>query len=278
MVIVVTGVGVVTSDALESPPVAELLRGDRVRSLNREARLLLAAARRALSDAGHGRELPDPDRLGIVVASCHAGHDDYAALFLAGIDPGGPHVSPTRGPQTGLNAPAAQLSIRLPAGGPNATVSNGAVGGLDALAYARDALAAGRASAMLVGAVDVLPGTAGGAAVLVLEPADAARVEPGLAHAAVAGVATALAPDDDLAAARARSLRDALVAAGVAPDALATTVDVAAAGHVESTAAVVQLGAAASRLRRRELRGSVAVRASDDAGGAGAAVLVGEAA
>lgn len=278
----ITGVGRLTADALDTPPIVELLRGERLRSLNVETTLLLAAARLALQDAGRDQDAVEPDELGVVVATCHAGHRDYAELFLAGLDPTGPRVNPARGPQTGLNAPAAMISIRLGAGGPNATLSNGPVGGLDALSYAADALAAERAAAMLVCGVDVVPegvGAAGeteqpgAAVVIVLEPGGTTQPRPERIRALVAGVATACSAGDDAADAPARALHEACRIAGVEPEATAQAAFDANDGEAESTAAVTQLGDAASGLQRRELRGPLLVRAADDAC-AGAAILV----
>ncbi len=193
----ITGGAVVTAAQLEAPEVAELLRGERLRAVSPEARLLLAAARLALRDAGlYDAVLAiDPDELGIVVATRFAGLQDYVELYRSGTEGERPRVRPARGPQTGLTAPAAELSIRLPAAGPNATVSSGAVGGLDALRYAADQLAAGRASAMLVCEAEPAPPVLGGtqeerAAVVVLETAAGARARGTIPRALVASVAT----------------------------------------------------------------------------------------
>jgi 3-oxoacyl-(acyl-carrier-protein) synthase len=264
----ITGGGVASADDLETPAAGELLRGIRVRSLNAETQALLVAVRRALRDAALDEPAISPDELGVVVTTSRAGCDDYVALFRAAIDHEGPHVNPARGPQSGLNGPAAQVSIRLGAAGPNATISNGAVGGLDALRWASDALAAGRAAAMLVCGVDLAD--AGGAAVVVLEPAARAQARARRANgqALVAGVATAHAPRDDLADASARALEEALREAGVAAGEIRDSA-------LEGDAAVVaQLAGAASSLRRHEATGPLVVRACDGSCSAGAAVLL----
>lgn len=272
----ITGSGVLAAAAAETPAVAQLLGGERLRALNDETRLLLAAARLALRRAALGEQEIDPDALGIAVATGCAGHEDYVALFLAAHDPERPPVQLARGPQTGMNAPAAIISIKLGAGGPNATLANGAVGGLDALRYALDALATGRAAAMLVGAVDVTPGgqsgpPPGGAAAFVLEaPSRGGRPRT---RACVAGVATGHAPAGDLGRARERARGTALADAGIAPDAVAERHD-AVHDASDSVAAVAQLARAAERLHRGEARGPLLVGVADAGGGAGAAVLV----
>jgi 3-oxoacyl-(acyl-carrier-protein) synthase len=279
----ITGVGVVLVEELNAPPIAELLRGDRLRSTNDETKVLLAASRLALRDArltGGGMD-PDDD-LGVVVATQHAGHEDYIALYLSGIDRDHPHVNPARGPRTGLNAPAAQMSIRLHAAGPNATLSNGPVGGLDALRYAADAIQAEQATTMLVCGVDIMTAAespdeptrqSGGAAVVVLEAGGSARARSAPVRAIVAGVATAYSPQDDLADASARALRGALCTTNLPADAIESNFD-CTIGETAGMASVAQLVRAASSLCREEATGPVVVAISDEACSAGAAILV----
>jgi 3-oxoacyl-[acyl-carrier-protein] synthase II len=230
--------------------VENVLGGERHRFLNSESSLLLAAARLALADAEHPHEAIEGT--GIVVSTRHAGLQDYAELFWSALGEDAtaerltrtkratirPRVSPVRGPQTGLNAPAAQLSIRLGARGPNMTLTNGAAGGIDALAYAAGALETGRASAMLVGGVEVIPrvihghSPAGGrgrwrpsgpfdrhrtgpllgeaGVVAVLERDASARRRGARACARVRAATSAFAPDGDLENACRRSLTSAL--------------------------------------------------------------------
>ncbi|MFL5817033.1 MAG: beta-ketoacyl synthase N-terminal-like domain-containing protein, partial [Conexibacter sp.] len=205
----IAGCGAVSAAELEDPAVVELLQGERLRTVSLESRLLLAAARLALRDArshGDDREV-DADELGVVVATRHAGLQEYVDLYRSGTEGERPRVRPGKGPQTGLTAPAAEVSIRLPAAGPNATVCNGAVGGLDALRYAADRLAAGDARAMLVCELDLAPAVLqapaardGGdprrqrATVVVLERADAARGTGAAPRALLGAVATAFSP------------------------------------------------------------------------------------
>jgi len=223
----IAGTAAVTAAELEQPAVAELLAGERLRSVSVESRLLLAAARMALRDARARTDGPadDPDALGVVVATRHAGLQDYAELFREGTDAERPRVRPAKGPQAGLTAPAAEISIRLPAAGPNATVCNGAVGGLDALRYAADRLAAGDADAMLVCEVDLAPAVLRRnaddapelqrAAVIVLQRDEVVQARATAPCMRVLAVATAFSPTDDAAAAQMRAREQALDEAGV---------------------------------------------------------------
>lgn len=229
-----------------------VLEGERRGFLNAESWLLLAAARLALADADHPED--DMEQTGIVVSTRHAGLQDYAELFWSGLgqrrgetDAGTgarrPKVSPARGPETGLNAPAAHLSIRLGASGPNMTLTGGAVGGIDALSYALGALEAGRARTMLVGGVEViprvsyglrpeggsgtsqaprpfdrdrsgpLPGEAG--VIAVLERDSYAKRRRARIRARLRSATSTFAPDGDLQRACTRSLQSALTASGL---------------------------------------------------------------
>jgi 3-oxoacyl-[acyl-carrier-protein] synthase II len=277
----IAGAAVLTAAELERPAVAELLAGERLRAVSLESRLLLAAARLALRDARErtGGPAPDADALGVVVATRHAGLHDYVE-------------------QAGLTAPAAEVSIRLPAAGPNATVSNGAVGGLDALRYAADRIAAGDARAVLVCEVDVTPDVARPApadegtedpppqraAVAVLEHAPALRARGATPCALVGAVATAFAPSGDTAAAQARAVDEVLEAGGgeVAPEEVAVGGALAAdrgevtpgepASPPGDAGPVVQLAAAALRFARGEAHAPQLLQARD-AWSAGAVVI-----
>jgi 3-oxoacyl-(acyl-carrier-protein) synthase len=238
--------------------IEDVLEGERHRFLNLESSLLLAVARLALADAEHPQDAME--RTGIVVSTRHAGLQDYAELFWTALGKDAvaerltraerkatrPEVSPARGPQTGLNAPAAHLSIRLGARGPNMTLTNGAAGGIDALAYAAGALEAGRATTMLVGGVEVIPRVThtlrppgsneqwqvsprpfdryragpllGEAGVIAVLEQDASAQRRGVRARARMGAATsAFAPDGNLENASQRSLTSALNTCSLGP-------------------------------------------------------------
>ncbi|HEY2283062.1 MAG TPA: beta-ketoacyl synthase N-terminal-like domain-containing protein [Solirubrobacteraceae bacterium] len=296
--------------------VAAVLDGEPRGFLNAESRLLLAAARLALADARRSDD--GMQNTGIAVSTRHAGLQDYADLFWTGLaaaeEPTASHVgrtriSPAQGPQSGLNAPAAHLSIRLGAKGPNITFTNGAVGGIDALAYAVGALRSGRATTMLVGGVDVIPQVTHGlpmedsgpdvplaprpfdrdrsgpllseaGVIAVLEQAQQAEIRGVPIQASVRAVSATFAPNRDLKRASVRSLISALSACSLAPhevravfagangsiagdaaeshalhavfgDSTAVCAVKGATADSLGAAALVQLAAAVSSLRRR---------------------------
>ncbi|MFF1767816.1 thioesterase domain-containing protein [Streptomyces sp. NPDC058249] len=114
-------------------------------------------------------------------------------------------------PQTSSNVIAGWVAIRYRLRGPNLSVCNGATSGLDAVAWARNLIIAGRAEAAVVVGVepagDVVTRVLGqqstdAAVAVVLEPADAAASRGARPRATITGYA------------RARNLAAALVGAG----------------------------------------------------------------
>lgn len=239
---------------------AHMLSGERTRNMNRETLTLLAAARLALADAEHERFGGERD--GIVVSTRHAGLQDYADIYRTGVRDGPRGSNPSQGPQAGLNAPASHLGIRLAGEGPNMTISNGSVGGLDALTYAAAALDSGGADTMLVCGVEVassawidaLPSL--NARGRIPRPFDDARTGPVLGEAGVVAVlehesvalergvtprarlgavASAFSPRHDLAAALMWTLQSALERSPVSVNSLVGVV-AGADGSVEDAA------------------------------------------
>jgi 3-oxoacyl-[acyl-carrier-protein] synthase II len=167
MRVVVTGVGlavpgcVTVQDLLGGVVVpggfdpAKALLGRDLRHKDRASRLAIRAVEPALKDAGLFADgfTGQPDRTAVVVASilgilddvCH-GADVIAEKTVAGM-------SAVTLPQTSINVIAGSVAIRHGMRGPNVTLANGATSGLDAVHFARNLIAAGRAdTAVVVGA------------------------------------------------------------------------------------------------------------------------------
>jgi 3-oxoacyl-[acyl-carrier-protein] synthase II len=143
-------------NGMDPADVRTSLPSPQLRAITPESLMLQAAARAALADAELDLEEIEPERIGVAVSTQQAGLQDYAEQLWAGVREESGMVSPTHGPWTGFNAPAGHLGICFNAQGPNVTALNGAVGGIEALGYAIDALAADRADAMLVCGVEVI--------------------------------------------------------------------------------------------------------------------------
>ncbi|MGW2620472.1 beta-ketoacyl synthase N-terminal-like domain-containing protein [Streptomyces sp. NPDC001500] len=192
------------------------LIGRELRHKDRASRLALRAAEFALYDAG----LTDADAIftgaadsTAVVVSTNLGNADSVCEATDTIATAGVMgLSPLGLPQTSSNVIAGWVAIRYRLRGPNLTVSNGVTSGLDAVAWARNLIIAGRAEAAVV--VGVEPAnhvvtkifgrqSTDAAVAVVLEPADAAASRSARPRATITGYA------------RARNLGAALVGAGV---------------------------------------------------------------
>ncbi|MGA5193266.1 beta-ketoacyl synthase N-terminal-like domain-containing protein [Streptomyces exfoliatus] len=192
------------------------LRGREMRHKDRASRLALRAVEFAFQDAG--LTVGDAAFLGpadatAVVVSTNLGNVDSVCESTDTIATSGVMgLSPLGLPQTSSNVVAGWVAIRHALRGPNLTVCNGATSGLDAMSWARNLIAAGRAEAAVV--VGVEPAnevvtkllgeqTIDVAVAIVLEPSMAATARGARPRAALGGYA------------RAEDLPTALTAAGV---------------------------------------------------------------
>ena len=143
----ITGVGWAVAGP-DFPPETELTRRG-MRHKDRASRFALLAAERALQDAG----LLGALELGTaaVVLSSNFGNLDTVCDFMATIaTTSSSDLSPVRMPSLGSQITAAWVALQHGIGGPNLTLCNGASGGLDAVAWASNLIAANRATAALV--------------------------------------------------------------------------------------------------------------------------------
>ncbi|MFE9882657.1 beta-ketoacyl synthase N-terminal-like domain-containing protein [Streptomyces sp. NPDC005784] len=192
------------------------LGGREMRHKDRASRLALRAAESALHDAGltdaYATFTGVADSTAVVV-STNLGNSDSVCEATDTIARAGVRgLSPLGLPQTSSNVIAGWMAIRYGLRGPNLTVCNGVTSGLDALAWARNLILAGRAEAVVVAGVepanDVATKLLGkqspdAAVAIVLEPANAAAFRGARPRATIAGYA------------RARDLAAALTSAGV---------------------------------------------------------------
>ncbi len=223
-------------------------------TIGRASQMAAAAARLAVADAGLDPSALaaalDPDRGGVVMGTTSGEpleverYDDrVVAGDLAGVGRGMVDLYPCH---TIATAVAAELGL----GGPNAMIPTACAAGNYAIAHAADLLAEGRAELMLAGGADsfsritytgfarlgaiapeicqpfdrrrkgMIPGE--GAAVLVLEPLERARLRGATIYAEVAGYGlscdahhmTGAHPE---AAGAARAMEQALATSGLAP-------------------------------------------------------------
>lgn len=132
----------------------ELITSAHHRRMDALSRMVVAACRLALDDAGAGGV--DPARAGIVVGAAIGAAAESTQqldrLFLKGPAA----VSPMLFPNLVLNAPASYAAMELGFTGVNFTVAQGEISGESAIALGADTIRAGRADLVLAGGGDEL--------------------------------------------------------------------------------------------------------------------------
>lgn len=127
-----------------------------IRELDRSTRLICSAARLALDDARLEITDDNSDDVGISIGATFGSLHSISQFDRVGIIEGPRYVNPSHFPNTVINSPASQVSIRFGIKGFNTTVSNGFCAGLDSLIYGCDFLRLKRADAVLAGGVEEL--------------------------------------------------------------------------------------------------------------------------
>jgi 3-oxoacyl-[acyl-carrier-protein] synthase II len=207
--VVVTGFGAVRAPSLDTLPEPVRTRAGRA---ERVTQLVLSAAAPALAMAGLATTDGDPrPRIGVVLGTafgCFLTNAAYQRRFAEG---GPASASPRLFAATVSNAAAGELAIAYRLGGPAVTLTAGTVGGLAAIGHAVDLLRARQADVLVAGGMDAvdaalerwiadggLPAASPlgeGAAVLVLERADHARLRGARALGIVGDYELAFDPD-----------------------------------------------------------------------------------
>jgi len=127
-----------------------------VRELDRSTRLICSAAKLALDDAGLRISDDNSDAVGISIGATFGSLHSIFQFDRVRLSEGPRYVNPSHFPNTVINSPASQVSIRFGIKGFNTTISNGFCAGLDSLMYAADFLRMKRADAVLAGGVEEL--------------------------------------------------------------------------------------------------------------------------
>lgn len=127
-----------------------------LRDLDRSTRLLCSASKLALDDARLSMDEGSARSTGVAIGATFGSLHSIAQFDRTGLVEGPRLVNPSHFPNTVINSPASQVSIRFGIKGFNATISNGFCAGLDALAYAADFIRLQRADAVLAGGVEEL--------------------------------------------------------------------------------------------------------------------------
>jgi len=136
-------------------PVA-LLGKKGLRTLDRSTRLISSAAKLAIEDAGLEITDENTQSIGVSIGTTFGSLHSISQFDRDGLIEGPKYVNPSLFPNTVLNSPASQVSIRFKIKGFNTTISTGFCAGLDAISYACDFVRMQRAAIALAGGVEEL--------------------------------------------------------------------------------------------------------------------------
>lgn len=127
-----------------------------LRELDRSTRLVCSASKLALDDAGLVINDENSDQVGVSIGATFGSLHSISQFDRVGLTEGPRFVNPSHFPNTVINSPASQISIRFRIKGFNTTISTGFCAGMDSLIYASDFIRLKRVEAVLVGGVEEL--------------------------------------------------------------------------------------------------------------------------
>ncbi len=127
-----------------------------LRDLDRSTRLACSAARLALDDCGLAVTEDNTHSTGVSIGTTFGSLHSISQFDRSGLIEGPRYVNPSHFPNTVINSPASQVSIRFAIKGFNTTISTGFCAGLDAVCYASDFIRLKRADVVLAGGVEEL--------------------------------------------------------------------------------------------------------------------------
>lgn len=127
-----------------------------LRLLDRSTLLVNVASKLALEDAHYTVTQDNTDDTGVVLGTTLGSVWSISEFDKTALVEGPRYVNPALFPNTVINSPASQISIRFGIKGFNTTIATGFTSALDALKYACDFIKWGRAKAVLVGGVEEL--------------------------------------------------------------------------------------------------------------------------
>ncbi len=138
---------------------AEVILGKKgLRTLDRSTKLVNSAAKLALDDAGLKYPIPEEETsgYGVALGSTMGSVWSISEFDKVALRDGPRAVNPALFPNTVMNSPASQISIRFNIKGFNATISTGFTSSVDAINYAYDLMRFYDYKVVLAGGVEEL--------------------------------------------------------------------------------------------------------------------------
>lgn len=127
-----------------------------LRRMDKLSRMIVAASRMALDDAGNVRDGTTPEDVGVVVGSAVGDVSESVANLDRILAKGPAFASPMLFPNLVLNAPASYVAMEFGLTGSNLTVAHGETSGEEAIRLGCDLIRSGRAEVVLAGGGDEL--------------------------------------------------------------------------------------------------------------------------
>lgn len=127
-----------------------------LRTLDRSTRMISSAAGLSINDARLQITDENARFIGVSIGTTFGSLKSISQFDRSGLTDGPKFVNPSFFPNTVINSPASQVSIRFRIKGFNATISTGFCSSLDAVLYASDFIRMKRADAVFAGGVEEL--------------------------------------------------------------------------------------------------------------------------
>jgi 3-oxoacyl-[acyl-carrier-protein] synthase II len=127
-----------------------------LRDLDRSTRLICSAAKLAIDDSKIEITENATHSMGVSIGTTFGSLHSISQFDRSGLIEGPRFVNPSHFPNTVINSPASQVSIRFKIKGFNTTISTGFCASLDAVSYAADFIRLNRADVVLAGGVEEL--------------------------------------------------------------------------------------------------------------------------
>jgi 3-oxoacyl-[acyl-carrier-protein] synthase II len=127
-----------------------------LRDLDRSTRLICSAAKLAIDDSRIEITEDTTHSMGVSIGTTFGSLHSISQFDRSGLIDGPRFVNPSHFPNTVINSPASQVSIKFKIKGFSTTISTGFCASLDAVSYAADFIRLNRADVVLAGGVEEL--------------------------------------------------------------------------------------------------------------------------